>query len=502
MDGQFDAVVVGGGAAGSFAAYRLLTGAGSPASLLPQEPAGRSVALIELSDRIGGRLESLVPPGMESLRAEFGGMGYTSADTWVNWVIGKFSLGTKVFPLTPNLFYTRGVHFTAAQANDPSIVPYRLSSSEQGTPPWLLVPNAMLGAFPGSKLTWTQAQWAQAASQPWNGLDLNQLGFWNFLLMNMSNEALSYTRDAFGHFFEVANWNCREAVPWFMGDGTATYNTITDGYDQIPLSLAQAFTKAGGTQLMSTQVTSVQPQTTGPQGQSPMLVTTSDGSTYEANVVVLALPRRALELIACDVLETNFAQGLVGSVTGQNVMKVFCCYDDAWWNPGITEGQSGTDLPIGNVWYFGPDAETNAGLLLATYNDTLDTSFWEGLDFGQPFEGRASADVDPYWAAQAPTVAMVKEIQTELGQLHQTTVPEPYSAAWMDWSKDPYGGAFNTWNVGVDVDAIADAMLQPDPAVPLYVCGEAYSHDQGWVEGALDTAEQVVEKLGIQPPTA
>ena len=94
MDGQFDAVVVGGGAAGTFAAYRLLTGAGSPASLLPQEPAGRSVALIELSDRIGGRLESLVPPGMESLRAEFGGMGYTSADTWVNWVIGKFSLGT------------------------------------------------------------------------------------------------------------------------------------------------------------------------------------------------------------------------------------------------------------------------------------------------------------------------------------------------------------------------------------------------------------------------
>jgi hypothetical protein len=42
--------------------------------------------------------------------------------------------------------------------------------------------------------------------------------------------------------------------------------------------------------------------------------------------------------------------------------------------------------------------------------------------------------------------------------------------------------------------------LQPDPSVPLYVCGEAYSHDQGWVEGALDTSEEVVELLGVEPP--
>ena len=43
-------------------------------------------------------------------------------------------------------------------------------------------------------------------------------------------------------------------------------------------------------------------------------------------------------------------------------------------------------------------------------------------------------------------------------------------------------------------------MPQPDPAVPLYVCGESYSHDQGWAEGALDTAEQVVRKLGLDAP--
>jgi monoamine oxidase len=37
------------------------------------------------------------------------------------------------------------------------------------------------------------------------------------------------------------------------------------------------------------------------------------------------------------------------------------------------------------------------------------------------------------------------------------------------------------------------------PDVPVYICGEAYSRAQGWVEGALDTADQVLAKLGVAP---
>jgi hypothetical protein len=44
-------------------------------------------------------------------------------------------------------------------------------------------------------------------------------------------------------------------------------------------------------------------------------------------------------------------------------------------------------------------------------------------------------------------------------------------------------------------------ILLPDPNVPLYVCGETYSHDQGCMEVALDTGAPVVEKLGFDPPS-
>jgi hypothetical protein len=38
--------------------------------------------------------------------------------------------------------------------------------------------------------------------------------------------------------------------------------------------------------------------------------------------------------------------------------------------------------------------------------------------------------------------------------------------------------------------------------IPLYICGEAYSDAQGWVEGALQTADLVLAKFGVEPTTA
>lgn len=501
MDGTYDVLVVGGGAAGTYAAWRLKTAAVSSSSPLPQDPADRHIALVELSDRIGGRLESLVPPGMEHLRAEFGGMGFTDLDTLVGGLASHFSLQTGPFLLGDgnNLYYLRATRFTVAQATDPSIVPYHLAPDEQKIDPRLLVPTAVEKVFPNSG-SWSYEKWQQATAAGYNGRSFDDLGFWNFLSDNMSNEALEFARDAYGHFFEVANWNCREALPWFMGDGASKYSTIVDGYDAIPKAVQAAFAAGGGDTFMSTQVASVQPA----PGGAGFVVTDALGETATATAVVLALPRRALELIDVPVLEQPIPRGWVTSVTGQRVMKLFCCYDAPWWTQqlNITSGPSGTDLPVGQVWYFGPDSDENeSSLLLASYNDTLDTTFWEGVSSGPRFEGRAGVDVDPNWLAQAPSALMVEQAQTQLAELHGIAIPDPYSAAWKDWSEDPYGGAFYTWNVGVDATTVADAMLQPDPSIQLFVCGEAYSHDQGWVEGALDTAEQVVERLGVEPPS-
>jgi monoamine oxidase len=52
----------------------------------------------------------------------------------------------------------------------------------------------------------------------------------------------------------------------------------------------------------------------------------------------------------------------------------------------------------------------------------------------------------------------------------------------------------HAWKPGVDSERVAQRMLQPVERVPLFVCGEAFSRHQGWIEGALQTAEDVLSK--------
>ena len=78
------------------------------------------------------------------------------------------------------------------------------------------------------------------------------------------------------------------------------------------------------------------------------------------------------------------------------------------------------------------------------------------------------------------------------GVQHRIDIPLPYAAAYRDWGEDPYGGGANFWHLGVDSEQVARKILQPKGGIRVFVCGEAYSHQQGWVEGALRTADEML----------
>lgn len=499
-----DVLVIGGGVSGSYAAWRLKTGevtAGS--SGLPVDPTDRRIALIESSERIGGRLESPAAPGAPQLHAEFGGMGFTSHNTILTALVDDvFHLRAEPFPRggDSNLFYLRGERFTAGQLQSGYHVPYRLDDADRGKGPMTLIVEAIERVLPGAT-GYTAAEWkAVQANTVFEGRHLRDIGLWNFLLMNMSSEAFAFAHDATGHFFEVSNWNCAQALPWLLGDGNASYRTLTDGYDQLPITCASQFIDAGGFLQVGLAAQGID---SNPDGT--LRVSVGEAGSIDARRVVLAVPQRALEILAPSSIVLGEADlaGPIASVTGHRVMKIFLAYPYPWWSElGITDGSSSTDLPLGQCWYFSPvDGQGNTNsLLMASYNDTLSTTYWEGLEGGDAFENPVGTG--RFWSEQVPSALMVSEVQRQLAELHGTvTIPEPYAAAYRDWSVDPFGGAFSTWNVGADADAVEARMLQPDPRVPLHVIGSTYSSDQGWAEGALATAEQLVtEHLGVARP--
>jgi len=105
------------------------------------------------------------------------------------------------------------------------------------------------------------------------------------------------------------------------------------------------------------------------------------------------------------------------------------------------------------------------------------------------------------WKKCVAPKAMVKEMHRQLMILHNVTdAPEPLEAAFVDWGDDPFGGAVHFWNPGYQSSEILQKMIQPVEDCPCYICGEAYSTNQTWVEGALQTAELVLRKFDISEP--
>ena len=48
-------------------------------------------------------------------------------------------------------------------------------------------------------------------------------------------------------------------------------------------------------------------------------------------------------------------------------------------------------------------------------------------------------------------------------------------------------------------DEASATAVQPDPTLPIHIAGETFARAQGWIEGALETAETVTRRvLGAQ----
>jgi monoamine oxidase len=110
---------------------------------------------------------------------------------------------------------------------------------------------------------------------------------------------------------------------------------------------------------------------------------------------------------------------------------------------------------------------------------------------------------DQTWShyADCTTDRIVREAQRQLSEVEGIEVPEPYAAASKNWTVDPFGGALNMWRIGVRSESLMPKITRPLPDLPVYVCGEAYSRVQGWVEGALQTAELMLQQhFGLKRP--
>lgn len=542
-DLDLEVAIVGAGAAGLYTAYRLVTGTTKDpqVSYSPDK-----VHVFEMSDRVAGRLESVILPGME-IYGELGGMRYLTSQKIVATLIEQVfaaDLESIPFPMgdpSKLFFYLRKQRlradaWTQAQSRgEKQETRYYLNDDDLGfsadqlfnkvvydvlmADPWFKENYGDKVSHPSTyeyDFQLTSEMWDDIKPNltycfegPFQGMKVNDLGFWNLIKDQLSEEGYSFLDEAGGYFSNTINWNAAEAFPYMVGDfsdANVEYRTIKDGYDLILYALAYYYLQYAGTHIWSeNQLVTFKHSEGGGRRYQLTFNNLRSGSQWNvyADRIVLAMPRRSLELLDQDSVffQDQRLQDNMESVIMEPSFKLLMGFEYPWWTEdfGADSGHSITDLPMRQCYYFGTDPNDSHSMFLASYNDMRTVTFWKALDeHPDRYELKStplvSAEADAACVTSPASVPMVMEAMSEVRELHgpEMNIPDPYVAWYKDWTDDPFGGGYHAWKAVYSVKDVMPYMRRPDEGEAIHVCGEAYSDQQGWVEGAFCEAEKML----------
>jgi monoamine oxidase len=528
MSDDIDIAIVGGGVSGVYSAWRL-----------KQAQPGAKIVVFEGSGHIGGRLLSVRPPDIQNMVAELGGMRILPAvqpliTKLLEEINAQLPPGQRIetydFPVDEpqNIAYLRGVYLRLSDfTSEPAKVPYHLTFLERGRSSGSILVNAIEQIVPGitNPDLNEEERRRMAQSATFDGVPLYKQGFWNVLIRIISGEAYQLGVDSGGYETILSNWNAADAIPWFLSDFGVSpqYKGFKNGFQEVPKSLAALFTGAGG----EVRLDSIVEGFDWVDGAFELRI---DGKPVRARSLILAMPRRSLDLLAptSPPLRDPAAAELIASVTPRPLLKIFTTYTSPWWRSAgywsqdgkyvpVEAGRTVTDLPVRQTYYWptqeGKPAASGPAMLMASYDDGTDIGFWDGLRprrrvawkagleaprLAEPFVGTAQEPVESDWHKYPAPERMTAEVARQLQTVHGLSfTPVVQNAAFRDWGDDPFGGGWNSWNIGVQSQVVKERIVKPLEDRPLYICGEAYSDAQGWVEGALQTADLMLAKLGL-----
>ncbi|MFZ5550814.1 MAG: flavin monoamine oxidase family protein [Pseudomonadota bacterium] len=526
---EHDIVIAGGGIAGLYCARRLAD-------------AGHRVLILETaSDRWGGRIET---EELDGFIAEMGPMRFEPT-LQPRFAALCDELGVGLVP-----FAGPSADGTAAADED-------LPPEEQGLNSLQLLRRGIMlimGRAPDDQ-AWIDGlteddymrlrKHAQLHGQP-----LWATGFWNALSAQgiLSHGALVKLRDT-GTFYHMIpeNLNAIEWIIWWLralktvGQELASIEggsaRLTEGL-MAGLRRHPNVTLAGGHTLLGFRPAGLGDATLvlDVQTRSGPTVSTMQLRTER---LVLALPRLPLVRLSLH-LPTHIAEQL-DSVNGFPMLKVFLVSNAPWWDYDQPPQQHAHCLPTREVHYFrrprGNDPDGHGMVLL--YMDRPSTEFWRHYVTDTDRHDRAEVDqnariVDAFalfiardvkraleaTAAQAEADAAagdpVVRLTDQARRLFQGLTLEQAAAqvrqsivtyGIRDWARAPYGAANHGWQPGVRSWKVMEAFKAFDfgsGARNVHIVGEAYSDYQGFIEGALNSAELALRTIPAPalPPMA
>jgi monoamine oxidase len=568
VNSDFDIVIIGGGVAGIYTAWRLLmVDKADPSKLKKWKKKSKlRIAVFEGSDRIGGRLLSVTPPNFNSvMNCELGGMRFVSTQKYINaLIVNKLNIGhpKQVLSEPNNIVYLRRNLLRSYQLGDPDALPYNLTEEEK-----MVLKSGVTTA--DNFLIWAvyklmPGMIGKAGNELKDflkgviidGIELYKYGFWDLVSKVLSHEAYRLAIKTVGYDLLGSNTNAVNLITQLLDfTPTAEFYFIDGSYDSVPWTLQKQFEEAGGKVFMKKWMENFDEVYLEDKTKGVEMNFYKQSKPVNAAALILAMPLRSLELLeqkgpVMDPARSDQSRRLrflMNSLTPLGLFKMILVYDYPWWEKKayVAQGRSITDLPARQIFYWGVDVDPKTGnqgkAVLMAYNDVESSTFWSGFrtiplgpnddklrngdeppshillhknaEMYKPgyksVQKSSAASKDPWysqklknWHNHPAPRRMVEEMHKQIMEMHGVSnAPEPIDAVFKNWGDDPYGAAIHFWNSGYKSWEVMPEITKPVKNFPCFICGEAWSENQGWAEGSLQTAEIVLQQhFGLSEP--
>jgi Flavin containing amine oxidoreductase len=378
-----------------------------------------------------------------------------------------------------------------------------------------------------------------------HGCPLYEIGFWEIIQRFLTPEGYKLAYDGGGGFQHL---NAADAIVWFLSDFTASpYQTVAGGMGQLVRKLQGEIINRSTSALkpeldvinLRWELREVRHRA---KVKNSLIQLTFDvggsvgGAAPERSItaatVILCLPQPALKSIkfydfemepgATNERTTQLLNSAFDAVTANPLFKACLIYEKPWWpNENIPSSfRIFTDLPLRQIYQFGIERQLSissssrrSACMLMLLVDARYADYWKQLDkmcetaqryYSSKFEKSMTEtprrDLHLILGTYGTGEALSSHLQDMLAKVTGKSAPAPIALMLKHWSDRPHQVGWHAWNVGARSWEVAGKLVRPFVDADLYTCGEAFSGEQGWIEGALKSAERVLESIGVPSP--
>lgn len=465
--------------AGLYATWRLLEAGVNPDRL----------GLFEASNRTGGRVLTVSSP--QGFAIDMGAHNFSPSHRIVGALVERFGLRAveSVGRSPAGVVHLRGRSLTnteIARSWFRRPFAYDVSTYVQRRGPARILRKAL------KDMSFT----ATGNDRRLRGRPLAEWTLPDALLEVLTPEELRYLADRLIYSFWRQPVQAEAALTWAaqeMFRGKDPMAELQGGMAGLPDALCAEIDRLGGRPVFSHRLAAV--TLADPAAPIALTFETPGGQrALTARRVVLAMPAGAVARIE-GLASRPEIKVLLSALAPQRAVTTALFYAQPWWRRlGIHGGASTTDLPARHLRHHGGEQWRGShGGALLSYADGESGEFWRGLGDGGITSGWTGAD-------HPVTAELHSQAQRMFGPKMEIPLPSPVAAFTQDWNENE-SAAFHMWSNQSKPEAAMQRALCPIDQNRIHICGEAWSPRQGWIEGALESVDMLLERqIALQWP--